>query len=101
MTGIAKINRMMPRSTRLRWWQAGKTARINCTSFTCEVAETDLPYTPVIAAVNLAQGEFDWMPPTLAQAALLDPKKTYRLALRLMNAGGQPVELMRVSVGVE
>jgi hypothetical protein len=101
MTGIAKINRVAPRPLRLRWWQAGKAARIDCTSFTCEVAETDLPFTPGIAPVNLALGEFDILAPSLNDAALLDPQTTYRLSLRLMNAGGQPVEFMRMSVGVE
>lgn len=101
MTGIAKIMRLAPMPIRLRWWQAGKLARINCTSFTCEVAETDLPFVPNIVPVNPPQGEFNWMPPTLQQAALLDPQNTYRLSLRLMNADGQPVEFMRVSVGVE
>ena len=101
MTGIAKILRLAPMPIRLEWWQAGEVQRINCTSFACEVAETDLPFTPGIAPVNLALGQFDILPPTLIEAAALDTQKTYRLALRLMNAGGQAVELMRVSVGVE
>lgn len=98
---IAKIVRLAPKPILLRWWQAGYVARINCTGFTCQVAATDLPFAPSIVPVNLAQGEFQILAPTLAEAEALDHRKTYELAIRLMNGAGQPVEFMRMSVGVE
>lgn len=98
---ILKISRLAPKPVRLRWWQTkAKAARINCTGFACAVEETTLPFTPAIATFNAAQGEFDLVV-SGAQAAQLDPSKSYTLRVVLRNGAGIAVDDFSLTAGVE
>lgn len=94
----APLSCTAPKALAINWWQAGKSARLNCTGFTCTVQETALPFTPIVDPVNLAQGQFNLLPPAPAEAALLRPGKTYGLHLVLRNALGTPIEDIRFTI---
>ena len=87
-----------PKALAINWWQAGKVARLDCTSFTCTVEGTSLPYTPAVEPINLAQGQFRLLPPAPADAAQLRPGKTYGLHLVLRNALGEAIEDIRFTI---
>ena len=87
-----RISRIVPRAIPFRWWQAGRVAPVDCSTFTCEVAETTLPFIPAIAPVDPALGKFSWAPATLQQLAQLRPGKTYGMHVVLKNAAGDAIE---------
>ena len=101
MSAAVILSKLAPKALRLIWYQTNaKAARINCTGFSCAVAETTLPYVPVIVPVNAAQGEFDMLPPNQAGRAALDRKRSYAVAIVLSNGVGQPLEELKFSVGI-
>lgn len=86
------ISRSLPRAMHLRWWQEGKVSPIDCSSFTCVVHETTLPYTPTITAVDAGQGAFRIEPPTEAIAEQLRRGRRYALTLVLRDNQGGAVQ---------
>lgn len=98
MSRHVPLSRSAPRPLQINWWQAGKVARLDCTSFSCTVGETTLPYTPVIQVVNLAQGQFRIAAPAPADAAKLRRNRAYDLQLILRNALGEAIEDMRFTI---
>jgi hypothetical protein len=97
---IVKLSRRTRKPIGLQWMQAGDVLPINCTGFSCVVHVTTLPYLPQISPVDLAQGRFDIIAPTAEQMALLDPTENYTLSINLVNALGEGVEEMDLSMGV-
>lgn len=100
---IAKINRRAPKPMMLQWMQAGEIAPINCTGFTCvqNADESTIPFVFVVNSVAALTGEFRIEAPALAQVAMLEPTTNYTLAIDLVNAVGEPVEAMTMTVAVE
>lgn len=100
MSSTVPLSRTAPKALQINWWQAGKVARLVCTSFSCAVVETSLPYVPVIAAVDLALGKFRMLPPAPVDAAKLKVGKTYGVHAVLRNALGEAIEDMRFTIEV-
>lgn len=98
MSATVKLSIAVRRPVRFQWWQAGKVAPIDCSTFTCVVAETTLPWIPAVAPVDLALGKFELAPPTAEQAGQLRPGRTYGLHVVLRNAIGDGVEEFRVTI---
>ena len=98
MSGTVPLSRTAPKAMQINWWQAGKLARLDCTSFTCAVAETSLPFAPAIAAVDLALGKFRMVAPAPIDAAKLKAGRTYGVHLVLRNALGEAIEDMRFTI---
>lgn len=98
MSAILRLSATVPRPVLLRWYQAGRTARINCTGFTMETLDTTLPFEPAFEPVDLAQGEFRMVPPTVGQLDLLHRGRSYGLTAVLRNAAGDPVEDMALTI---
>lgn len=98
MNGSVPLSKAAPRQLLINWWQAGKIARLDCTSFSCVVADTGLPFTPIIAAVDLATGRFRMLPPAPANAAKLKIGRSYGVHVVLRNALAEPVDDMRFTI---
>lgn len=98
MSTILRLSTAVPRAVLVRWFQPGRTARLDCTGFTMQTGETGLPFVPVWQAVNLAQGEFRIAPATPEQLALLRPGRQYGLHALLLNSLGEPVDDMRLTI---
>lgn len=90
-----RISHSVRRAIPLRWWQAGKVAPIDCSTFTCAVGETTMPFTLAIEPVDLPNGQFRFAAPTLQQLALLHVGRTYGVQVLLRNALGEPIEEFR------
>lgn len=98
MSTSVPLSRTAPKALQINWWQAGKVARLDCTSFTCTVAETTLGFIPEIAAVDLGQGKFRMLAPAPGDAARLKAGRTYGVHLVLRNAIGEAIEDMRFTI---
>lgn len=87
-----KLSRTVLRPIPFRWWQAGKVAPVDCSTFTCEVLASTLPAALVIAPVDLPQGRFQFAALSPEQAARLSPGRKFGAHVVLKNAAGDPVE---------
>ena len=85
-------SRTVRKPIRFEWWQAGETTPIDCTGLIPVVAETALPWTPAIVAINAALGQFEVAAPSAVQAALLVEGRRYGLRIELRSAGGAAIE---------
>lgn len=100
MSASVPISKAAPKSVQFNWWQEGKAARLDCTGFTCTVAETSLPYPPTIVAVDLVLGKFRMLAPDPVEAAKLKLGAHYGLQLVLWDGGGAPVIDRRLMIEV-
>ena len=98
MSALLRLSATVPRANTIRWWQTGKTARLDCRTFTMAVGHTTLPYSPQFGPLDLQLGEFRMLAATPAQLALLDLGKTYGLHALLLNAVGEPVDDLRLTI---
>lgn len=98
MSAILRLSATVPRAVLLRWYQAGRTARIDCTGFTMVTHETNLPFEPEWEAVDLDAGEFRMVPATPEQLAQLHRGRSYGLNALLLNSAGAPVEDMNLTI---
>ena len=90
---MLNLSRLAPRSTLFRVWQTrDKLARLDCTGLVATVIETTLPFVPVLATVNAAQGEFRIERPTVADLELCLPETAYKLDISLIDGLGVRVE---------
>ena len=96
----AQMSRAAPKAILIRWWQGGKVAPLDCTTFSCAVLETTLPFVPVIAPHDLAQGWFRIVPPAPNLAAELIVGQRYPLHVVLRNALGEAIEDMTFALEV-
>ena len=95
---MLQISRTVLRPILVRWWQPGRIARLDCTGLVTVTVETSLPYVPQFQALNLIVGEFQMMPPTPQQAALLRAGKSYGLHVVLRNVAGAGQDEYRLTV---
>lgn len=100
MSASVPISKSAPKPIQFNWWQEGKTAQLDCTGFTCGVAQTSLPYLPTIVAVDLAAGRFRMLAPSPAQAAKLKLGTHYGLQLILRDPIGTPIIDRRLMIEV-
>lgn len=98
MSAILRLSATVPRPVLLRWYQAGRTARLDCTGFTMETLETSLPFEPAFEAVDAPEGEFRMIPASVEQLGLLHRGRSYGLTAVLLNAAGDPVEDMALTI---
>lgn len=91
-----KLSRYVLRPIPFQFWQAGKIAPINCIGFTCEIADSSLPFAPVITAIDHVTGRFQINAFTQPQAASLVAGRQYGAHILLKNGGGTPVEEFRI-----
>ena len=87
-----RYSRSVPKAIPFEWWQAGEVAPINCSTFTCAIATTTLPWTPAVQAINPALGKFQIAAASEAQLAQMTPGKRYGVHVVLRNAGGGAAE---------
>lgn len=100
MTAAVPLSKSAPKPVQFNWWQEDKAARLDCTGFTCAVAETSLPYLPTIVAVDLAAGKFRMLAPDPAQAAKLKLGTHYGLQVILRDGTGAPIIDRRLMIEV-
>lgn len=94
-------SRLVPAPIEFQWTAEDGITPINCSTFSCAVTQTTLPWTPAITAFNAVQGWFRIAAPSEAQAAGLLPGKRYGLSVVMRNAANAPVqdfELVLVAV---
>ena len=92
MSSTITISLAAPKAIAFTWFQAGQTARLDCTGFSCVVGETTLPFTPTIDTLDAPEGEFRIRAFTSAQAAQLQRRRSYRLEVILRNGAGAAIE---------
>lgn len=97
---VLPLSQASGRTVGIEWWQAGETAPIDCTGFTCTVADTSLPFTPTITPVNLAQGKFRMEPFTDSQRSQLKLGRQYGLVLVLRNSAEDAIQDLRIAIEI-
>jgi len=90
-----KLSRTVLRAVPFRWWQAGKVAPVDCSTFSCTIEASTLPVALQIEPVNLSQGQFQFAALTPEQAVRINPGRKYGAHVVLRNAGGAAVEEFR------
>lgn len=91
-------SRSVPAPIPFQWTAEDEVTPINCSTFTCAVEQTTLPWSPAVPASNAAQGWFQIAAPSEAQAAGLALGKRYGLTVVMRNAGGAPVQTFALAL---
>lgn len=92
------LSRTVLQPLAFEWWQAGEIAPIDCTGFSCAVAETTLPWTPAVITVNAALGRFALAAPTGPQAASLPTGRRYSVHVVLFSGAGVALEEFKLTL---
>lgn len=85
------ISRTVPQPITLECLQPGELAPIDCSTFTAAIEQTTLPWTPLVIAIDAAQGRWQIAAPNSLQAASLAAGKRYGLHIVWRNAAGTGV----------